>query len=617
MSLSLADSSDVGGGRARKAALSQWERDLNILEQSLHAYMDSSSRLIKQCPLNHYDPLNADAIDSEESTSIPQAFDHVSKRLPALALLEEQVRMSRVVLTNRRNRMTRISYVSRLPVELLQEIFRIVVAEYVHPIGDEIPSYTPLVPQLKKKRDMALTFTWVCQLWRDVALNTPDLWSRICFQDEPPFHVSKRWITRSQEQPLHISISPRWSFTNPLFNTNSFITAAMGTLTPYIRQWGCLDMTADHVSILHQAWLCMVPKDAHDFPYLSKFRSLRLSVNYPSESLSNAVPFAAEGFFKAVARNLTTICLRGVTLPWEADLMKGLVHLSLLFPNVTASTARLCPTTTDLSRIIQTSMYLQSLELGYFEIRYPPIPGPVNEGRRRTESSYQRVELGFLTTLRLRKLDSASLGFITHLISAPALESLLIEDYGPHTSQDLQTSYEETILSFVDRYSHSPDSKLTSLYWISKAKSLSSTRCLLKEVLGRLPRVTSLGLQNMLEIPPDLIRALALAPVALGESSDSIWHTPFLTSLSTLRLIMCNITMGEVVEILDGRQQAAADDRYRHRPPSLISLLHWRFNLDTVSLTSEDKDTLRAKVDNLQLEVAHVVRESNGTEVQL
>ncbi|KAH8114329.1 hypothetical protein DFH11DRAFT_1593832 [Phellopilus nigrolimitatus] len=46
----------------------------------------------------------------------------------------------------------------------------------------------------------------VCRRWRQVAIDTPVLWSRLSFSEPPPFDKSKEWILRSKQSPLDINI---------------------------------------------------------------------------------------------------------------------------------------------------------------------------------------------------------------------------------------------------------------------------------------------------------------------------------------------------------------------------------------------------------------------------
>lgn len=107
------------------------------------------------------------------------------------------------------------SYINRLPVELLQQIFLLIVNDItdypsIFLVEDTTISVNFTTPPL--------VFTRVCCLWRVIAHSTPGVWSRIqvVFPGRAgplkPFFPSllQAWLARSGTQPLTLRIVSNW-----------------------------------------------------------------------------------------------------------------------------------------------------------------------------------------------------------------------------------------------------------------------------------------------------------------------------------------------------------------------------------------------------------------------
>lgn len=97
--------------------MTQWDQQLEELATIASKFVTTTSALLKACPLNDTEPLRneVDTADDAPSISVPDAFHHIFDRLTQIDLAEQQVKMSRNALVSRRNRMAKVSKLSRLP----------------------------------------------------------------------------------------------------------------------------------------------------------------------------------------------------------------------------------------------------------------------------------------------------------------------------------------------------------------------------------------------------------------------------------------------------------------------------------------------------------------------
>jgi hypothetical protein len=108
-------------------------------------------------------------------------------------------------------------FIHRLPVELLQQIFLLVV----HDVPDYPSIFTPVNRHSHRDYTISanlaappLLFTRVCHFWRDIVHSTPAVWSRILVELpchnaplRPPLPSLLRfWLARSGSQPLSLCI---------------------------------------------------------------------------------------------------------------------------------------------------------------------------------------------------------------------------------------------------------------------------------------------------------------------------------------------------------------------------------------------------------------------------
>ncbi|KAI6115280.1 hypothetical protein EDD17DRAFT_1872870 [Pisolithus thermaeus] len=88
-----------------------------------------------------------------------------------------------------------------LPPEIIANIFRLVVWSIGNPAEGV------------RQR---LWLTWVCRLWRELAIGDATLWNAIWFRDPPPYERSFAWFERAGSAPIDIRLNER----NPMWGQN-------------------------------------------------------------------------------------------------------------------------------------------------------------------------------------------------------------------------------------------------------------------------------------------------------------------------------------------------------------------------------------------------------------
>ncbi|KAJ3541958.1 hypothetical protein NMY22_g3690 [Coprinellus aureogranulatus] len=159
----------------------------------------------------NYTPADLDTVRLQEFLKEPVAqLAALNDEVEALERALEERLAQRILLSASIDRhKTLLHPIRRLPKEILQAIFMFCLPARHHP-------HLPAMDQ----RAAPLTLTRVCRDWRDLALNTPELWQRLHIVVQTgtrrflEFHMAivNRWLTAAKGQPLSISI---WSKETP------------------------------------------------------------------------------------------------------------------------------------------------------------------------------------------------------------------------------------------------------------------------------------------------------------------------------------------------------------------------------------------------------------------
>ncbi|KAF9448853.1 hypothetical protein P691DRAFT_704278 [Macrolepiota fuliginosa MF-IS2] len=268
-----------------------------------------------------------------------------------------------------------------LPPELVRKIFIQCAADL--PI-DKPPSH----------RTPPLSLTQICSGWRDVALTTPELWSRFMFRVDCPEDVTgfkelvHLWFRRSHTRPLSLVLSTTCqpgAIPNPLLDTLQSYTENIASLD--------LDIPTPYLSALAE-----YPQDSFTCLHSIRFRGTRLdgveegglSLWTPTSSPFQFAPNLTDVFI-SIPR--TRVILEGLNLPWSqlsslrlAETIvtsDAMLRVLGLCTNLTTCSARLVTNEVitaseiTLSSLTFLSLYAEVGELAAF-LRYISVPAIKN-----------------------------------------------------------------------------------------------------------------------------------------------------------------------------------------------------------------------------------------------
>ncbi|THH08888.1 hypothetical protein EW145_g2395 [Phellinidium pouzarii] len=122
-----------------------------------------------------------------------------------------------------------------------------------------------------RKLSFQVRMSHVCRRWRQVAINTPVLWTKLNFDEPAPFNKSTEWILRSKLSPLDITIDITLpDEISPLVNEATHLLPVVGD-----RFHESPKMTAIKDEAAHDILIIL----ALILPHVSHWRSFELSVS--------------------------------------------------------------------------------------------------------------------------------------------------------------------------------------------------------------------------------------------------------------------------------------------------------------------------------------------------
>lgn len=114
----------------------------------------------------------------------------------ARSALEAQIQTHENAIVGLKSRINGMAFTARIPPEILSEIFTLVAVDYYEARRWHHYGSTHAYKWI--------TLTHVCRAWREIALNTPRLWSHIVLTQPT---VAKQVLARSKKAPLWLSAS--------------------------------------------------------------------------------------------------------------------------------------------------------------------------------------------------------------------------------------------------------------------------------------------------------------------------------------------------------------------------------------------------------------------------
>ncbi|KAJ7687728.1 hypothetical protein B0H17DRAFT_1332346 [Mycena rosella] len=287
-----------------------------------------------------------------------------------------------------------------------------------------------------------LVYGRVCRHWRNVALNTPALYTSLCITPELLREVGaadvldtapiSSYLALSRNYLVDILIDARdqeWDFNDdgtyvPWF-TPEHMGAAMAVLLPHLGRWRSLSILTDLYAPMHAA-LC--PLEAHltayGAPHLASLRLMRCDA-YAAHAPLSPVPNPADVFLASVPPdasllpNLRHLALLGVPAAWGplAALLPPTLHtLELAYHPAPAQ-----PTVPALAALLSAAPHLARLTLNGSG---PALPAAADPPAPRP------VPLAHLSALTLGYVSTPAGLALLSLVHAPRLRALTLEDAG-------------------------------------------------------------------------------------------------------------------------------------------------------------------------------------------
>ncbi|KAI0643121.1 hypothetical protein C8Q79DRAFT_916289 [Trametes meyenii] len=415
------------------------------------------------------------------------SIPHLREALHSLESKMATLLSERDILESRLEQAVRLqSPVQRLPNDLLSSIFTTAVLD-----GEEEDS-------------IALSnFMLVCQYWRDVAVHTPMLWTRISMGTHRSIDRALLKLDRSKSAPLYISLdfSPRME--HGTVSTESIITA-MDLIRPAIWRWKTFHLTVPSRPQAHIA----LTRCKERAPLLEVL-SIRVAHSMQEDHYSTPpLPL-----FERHMPRLRSASFTSFNFGWDLALLSNLRVLKLggywnCFPpsvDVILKTLRACP---QLEELVLRNMS---------DVDPESCASLISEVSEQDDFALARVS--DTRTIQLPRLRKASFYYsgnlrtrtVFSLLSFPALERIE--------------------LCYLDNVSPILESLRKQSLTVLPLRHLRIESCFLNELrfarlLPRLPALNSLELVDVEDVTSNLMRNFATPPVS------QTWVCPKLSSLS-------------------------------------------------------------------------------------
>ncbi|KAJ7779146.1 hypothetical protein B0H16DRAFT_1838518 [Mycena metata] len=369
-----------------------------------------------------------------------------------------------------------LSSIDSLPVEVLAHIFFVGTHELVKSHGEEDAECQTFNADSVKT---PLVYASVNRHWRNVALNTPALYTSLCLTPELLREVGEMEtldttgissnLTLSQNHLVDILIDardPDWDFEDgSAWFSAEHMRAAMTVLLPFIGRWRSLTILTDVYSPMRAALdLLEDAIKADGAPHLESLRLMRCAY------AGHFIDAAPEQLFSASMiddrlelTNLRHLTLRGVSAEWNSFttlLPEKLKTLELSFQPISTQ-----PSVLELARVLSAARNITSLVLnGAGPARLEPGGGaPLTD----------IIHLPLLNSLTLGYTSAIAALAVLQVLNAPHLHVLTLEDANPPAHSSLSN----LTLRRVHLDSHTPLVRVERLELVDMALEPLAFEC--------------------------------------------------------------------------------------------------------------------------------------------
>lgn len=301
----------------------------------------------------------------------------------------------------------------------------------------------------------------VCRHWREIALESPALWTNLTFSEGAPFTKSQIWLERSKGLPLDIRIDctipdvyddhphphptepsdensddepPRLLGSHgqrydedhkdcdhppPSFSIKDLDTI-LDLIVPHVAHWRLLEVTASLYDYMYTLLTRLA--QCSGAPLLEVLELYHYEDTEDYDTFEPVALNTAFLIFNGIAPKLSDVALWGVHLDWEPSLsfLSGLRDLELAYH---AKDVR--PSFATFSKILAASPNLRTLSLC--------LSGPADHVDDDNEWILEPLEIPSLKDLVLCYHDSKYITALVDILSTPNVHSLALdydeEDY--------------------------------------------------------------------------------------------------------------------------------------------------------------------------------------------
>ncbi|KDQ06395.1 hypothetical protein BOTBODRAFT_193070 [Botryobasidium botryosum FD-172 SS1] len=327
-------------------------------------------------------PQGAHKIDrSRDSEEIFKLLDHKIDTLTSFRdRVDAYLQNAIIEIKSHRNQHTPIS---RFPPEIYSRIFEFACTEAEVDCG---------------------SIMLVSKLWRDIALSTPSLWTRI---NGGSAEFIATCILRSKNAPLEIELP---DFDSEEVDPDILIAMActpeeqrfkeqMAPLTPQIHRWRCL--TLENIRPRH-FW----PEFCMAAPQLEML-DLALASYYPHDTEAPP-PGALHDLFAGATPRLRSLRLGRISVPLTSSIYRGLENLSIIAVDLHDATAD------DFLDVLKACPRLSSLQLNTVQMSGPTL-GPQST-----------IKLPRLSLIDISTMPCHAIRHIFSSIISPSLKGLSV-----------------------------------------------------------------------------------------------------------------------------------------------------------------------------------------------
>ncbi|KAG8698114.1 hypothetical protein FRC08_006130, partial [Ceratobasidium sp. 394] len=294
--------SPVRANQTVKSALDGWKSARALLSSTVQSYSAACITLRAGCTLmSHRSPAAISMIEDALATIDSELDSLVSE---AKSLLSVQISLATM-----RNNSAMLTRINTLPPEILASIF--ILSRNHRTRNDNF-----------RFHDLAS----VCAYWRDIALNTPDLWTHVDISPSTPSGVTNLLLGRTKDNPIHIHVYEPKPPDNG-YTPDYEILKTTNVLAPHMHRVCALDIEShsfsrDFIGAVLNLWF-----DRGSTMYRPNGRQ----VLSPDRGIGNTILKSRSKHAKGVLLSLNTLHLQGVVFDWKSGAYRDLVDLRLDF----------------------------------------------------------------------------------------------------------------------------------------------------------------------------------------------------------------------------------------------------------------------------------------------